>query len=60
LIRVLDHTSCTRVSDNKRWEIYVGEKKRERKEMIAAKRRERAIARGLDLQAINKVLILTS
>lgn len=40
------------------WDIYVGEKKRERKEMIAAKRRERAIARGLDLQAINKVLIL--
>ena len=33
---------------------------RERKEMIAAKHRECAIIRGLDLQAINKVLILTS
>lgn len=33
-----------------------GEKKRERKKTIAAKRQERALRRGLDLQAINSAL----
>nr|XP_024397114.1 uncharacterized protein LOC112292650 isoform X2 [Physcomitrium patens] len=33
-----------------------GDKKRERKKMIAAKRQERALRRGLDLQAINSAL----
>jgi hypothetical protein len=37
----------------------IGEKKRERKKTIAAKRQERALRRGLDLQAINSVQLLT-
>ncbi|KAH9617239.1 hypothetical protein KSS87_012520 [Heliosperma pusillum] len=41
---------------NKNFGRYPGEKKKERKERVAAKRRERMLHRGVDLEQINKKL----